>query len=135
MPRDARTYMRKPPQYAGNWTERAACHGLPVDLFFPSYGRMKAYTTAKPPPEIQRICDLCPVAGDCLTWALRNHEIGIWGGTTEGQRVQILKSRLRVTCIRCGSRDIISAPRPDTRLAICFACGLSWKQPPSVDAR
>lgn len=68
------------------WTEQASCRGPGVDpeLFFPvsesglAVGQVAA---------AKAICAQCPVAGDCLTWALRAGEpTGIWGGTTPGER-------------------------------------------------
>lgn len=38
----------------------------------------------------------CPIESDCLTWALANQEDwGVWGGTTERRRRQILRARAR----------------------------------------
>jgi WhiB family redox-sensing transcriptional regulator len=37
-------------------------------------------------PTAKAICGACPIAVACLTYALKNHELGIWGGTTEEQR-------------------------------------------------
>lgn len=110
----------------GAWVERASCRGIPTDMFYPVYVFHNVRErNPKAPHIIQRICDACPVAGDCLSWALRHHEYGIWGGTTEVQRRNILKSRLRVMCIRCASRTIVRA----RSYAICLACGLSWNEP------
>jgi WhiB family transcriptional regulator, redox-sensing transcriptional regulator len=79
------------------WQLKAAClglHGKPgeKDLFFspdnpggPKEGKgiggerdriMKAKT----------ICSRCPVIRECLQYALVTQEIGIWGGTTDGER-------------------------------------------------
>lgn len=38
------------------------------------------------------VCRECPYVARCLTYALINHEIGIWGGTTEGQRKTIRRA-------------------------------------------
>lgn len=118
-------HRQPPPRYAGNWHERAACHGIPTEEFFPATTRVPSAAQFKVPTEIARVCFTCPVRVPCLTWALRNHEHGIWGGTTQAQREQILKSRIRLTCLGCGSRVIVSYGR----VAVCLACGLSWKQP------
>lgn len=116
--------VRKP--RIGPWVDRASCRGIPTEMFYPVYVfHGVPERNPKAPHIIQRICDSCPVTGDCLSWALRHHEYGIWGGTTEVQRRHILKSRLRVMCIRCASRTIVRAKR----YAICLACGLSWNEP------
>lgn len=123
-----------PPRYAGNWPERAACTGIPTEEFFPATTRVPKTSDFKVPDPIARVCFACPVRVPCLTWALRNKEHGIWGGTTEAQREQILKSRIRVTCLGCRSRVIVTYGM----YAVCLACGLSWKQPqtsPEADGR
>jgi hypothetical protein len=37
------------------------------------------------------LCAICPVLGECLTYALRNEMYGIWGGTSPSER-QTLRS-------------------------------------------
>lgn len=39
----------------------------------------------------KKVCDSCPYKRDCLVFALKNREIGIWGGTTEGHRKVLLR--------------------------------------------
>ena len=34
----------------------------------------------------KKICGVCEYRVDCLIFAIKHNEIGIWGGTTEGQR-------------------------------------------------
>jgi hypothetical protein len=43
--------------------------------------------------EAKAICAECPYKARCLEYALVNHEIGIWGGTTDRQRSLIRRSR------------------------------------------
>ena len=40
--------------------------------------------------EAKAICAECPYKVRCLEYALKNHEQGIWGGTTERDRRRIL---------------------------------------------
>ena len=85
------------------WREHAACtRGLaipgplglvvriPLDpnLFFPEDGHKLQAARAR------QICAVCPVADDCLAYAL-DHFIrdGIWGGTTERQRRPMWRAR------------------------------------------
>lgn len=35
------------------------------------------------------VCKTCPYMVQCLEYAIKNNEIGIWGGTTEGQRKRL----------------------------------------------
>lgn len=41
------------------------------------------------------VCGGCPVQVECLEHALKNHEYGIWGGTTERERQKIKRSKLK----------------------------------------
>jgi len=68
------------------WMERAACRGLPTDLFFPERG---ADTRAA-----KAVCAACPVSDDCYEYAFASHERhGIWGGTSERERRRIRRQR------------------------------------------
>ncbi|MBV8161486.1 MAG: WhiB family transcriptional regulator [Acidimicrobiia bacterium] len=63
------------------WQRGAACRGLGEEsqaIFFPAKGESTA--------EARAICERCPVADQCLDFALANHCIGVWGGTSERQR-------------------------------------------------
>jgi WhiB family transcriptional regulator, redox-sensing transcriptional regulator len=42
----------------------------------------------------KQICKACPLIMQCLEFAISNHELGIWGGTTERDR-QRLRSSMR----------------------------------------
>jgi WhiB family transcriptional regulator, redox-sensing transcriptional regulator len=68
------------------WKDRAACHGLPDEYFFP-------------PPKVRvldqtrRICGSCEVRKECLAYALHySEDDGIWGGLSEAER-RALKRR------------------------------------------
>jgi WhiB family redox-sensing transcriptional regulator len=65
------------------WFDRALCAQTDPDSFFPDHGRID-YAP-------KRTCGRCPVATQCLTYALE-HDIrhGVWGGLNEKER-----SRLR----------------------------------------
>lgn len=65
------------------WTDRALCRGLETAMFFPEKGgnNWTPYVRARD------LCGRCPVADDCLLYALRNREHhGLWGGIPERQR-------------------------------------------------
>ena len=52
-----------------------------AQLFFPGKGEWKTLHAAK------SVCEACPVADECLEWALRNREAyGVFGGRSESQR-------------------------------------------------
>ncbi|MDX1468347.1 MAG: WhiB family transcriptional regulator [Acidimicrobiia bacterium] len=64
------------------WREAAAC--LDVDRsvdFFPDKDDLAAVFRAK------AVCSGCPVADECLTWAIETNQTeGIWGGHTARER-------------------------------------------------
>jgi WhiB family redox-sensing transcriptional regulator len=66
-----------------DWMKSAACRDQNTADFFILRGdpqqrvkRVRAYA----------ICRDCPVKRDCLDYAVVNHELGIWGGTTDRER-------------------------------------------------
>jgi WhiB family redox-sensing transcriptional regulator len=66
------------------WAVFAACREADADLFFGSNRDAERGAVA--------ICDMCTVIDDCLSHALEARErFGIWGGTNEKQRKQILR--------------------------------------------
>jgi len=79
-----------------------------------------------PDPDVALSCALCPVAVQCLAYALANEsdegELGIWGGTTPYQRRQLKADRARKRCPRCEATAIVPAGRGE----ICLSCGVSW---------
>lgn len=78
------------------WQSKAACLGLfgktGKDLFFPVDNPGGPKTGKGVPGERERImkakqiCAECPVITECLEFALETETLGIWGGTTEGER-------------------------------------------------
>lgn len=60
----------------------AACRGLGPDLFFPEAGPgLDNHGT-----EAKAVCVECPVRVECLDEAVRNGELGIWGGVGYDRR-------------------------------------------------
>lgn len=70
------------------WRERSQCvaEGFPTSAFFPD--ALDGVIAA------QAVCKRCTVRGACLSYALDNRiEHGIWGGTSERERVRIRRKR------------------------------------------
>lgn len=70
------------------WRARALCHGMDPDeadaIFYPHRD-----SNAK---EGKEICGACPVAAECLTYALETRQaFGVWGRMTERERAKLLK--------------------------------------------
>lgn len=61
------------------WYADALCPETDPEMFFPEKGGSTR--------DAKRICRCCPVARDCLDYALANGERhGIWGGHSERER-------------------------------------------------
>jgi WhiB family redox-sensing transcriptional regulator len=66
------------------WMVFSACRDADPDLFFPATPDESAHALA--------LCAVCPVRLDCLEYALDARErFGIWGGSTEKQRLALLR--------------------------------------------
>ena len=64
-----------------NWMRKAECRDVDPELFFPDSGDVHAVEVAK------LVCESCPVADQCLQFALESKErYGVWGGRTERER-------------------------------------------------
>ena len=64
------------------WREAAACLAVTDEVsFFPSKEDLVGIARSK------AVCSTCPVADECLTWAIEsNQSEGIWGGHTPKER-------------------------------------------------
>lgn len=59
------------------WFQDAACTQSDPDAWFPD----ESGATTREFREAKRICASCPVAAQCLAYAIRNNEEhGLWGG-------------------------------------------------------
>lgn len=68
------------------WRERALCRKYDPELFYPSSDERspKGQTDRA---RAKAICRRCPVAADCLAYALETREdYGVWGGMSESDR-------------------------------------------------
>lgn len=66
---------------------QGACLGVNADLFFPE--DLKGVNDAK------RVCRTCVVRRECLEYALKYNEPGLWGGESERERERIIAARTR----------------------------------------
>ncbi len=70
-----------------DWVSNGLCKDHPDVDFFPSDGSSGQ--------DAIRICNACPVREPCLEHALRQHEYGIWGGTSERARARMRRAARR----------------------------------------
>ncbi len=74
-----------------SWRQHASCAHLDTNMFFPvglTGSAIEQTNLAK------SICSDCPVAKQCLEFALRTlQDYGVWGGRTEDERRAIRRSR------------------------------------------
>lgn len=75
-----------------SWAIEGNCVGLDSGVFFPS--SLEQVGIAK------EICGSCQVSEACLQAALQGRESGIWGGTTESERLEAFGIRPRETLIQ-----------------------------------
>lgn len=69
-----------------SWMRRGACASEPRSTMFPS----NAAGVAK----AKKVCQRCPVQGQCLEYALSIRERhGVWGNTSESERKRMLRER------------------------------------------
>lgn len=74
------------------WMADGKCREYPAGTFFPRDGVGVIIA--------QRICATCPVASQCLEYALENHvDHGIWGGKSERERRRLRSSRRRLALL------------------------------------
>ncbi|WP_232816950.1 WhiB family transcriptional regulator [Rhodococcus sp. H-CA8f] len=78
--------------YDQSWRHESLCSQADSETFFPD---VRAKTQAK---KAKRICGQCPVATECLEFALTTHErFGVWGGKTPVERRDIARARNAAT--------------------------------------
>lgn len=68
------------------WRDRAKCKGMGPDYFYPE---AQAELTKR-----KSFCNDCIVQRHCLAYALLvPNNPGIWGGTSEKERIKLLRTR------------------------------------------
>lgn len=96
-PRAATALPPIPEQPRDGWSDRANCHDVPKDVFYPDH--QTAYDSRH---TIAAVCTPCPVRGDCLSHALNNeprHGNGIhgwWGGLSPRSLARLARDLRRI---------------------------------------
>lgn len=79
-----------------DWRSRAACRGMPLELFVPSEGTRVSWVYYRP---ALRVCARCTVRSECLAdaleWEDSGARMGVAGGLTPNERNAIYAVQLR----------------------------------------
>ena len=62
-----------------SWMKQGECRGSGISFFLPELYEVQ-----------MSMCGVCPVQKECLDFAIRNNEYGVWGGKTEKEREALL---------------------------------------------
>lgn len=77
-----------------DWRHRAACREQDPELFFPVGNSGPALVQIA---EAKAVCRRCPVADECLSWALTSgQDYGVWGARSEDERRALSRRRTAV---------------------------------------
>lgn len=77
----------------GDWRHRALCRDEDPELFFPVGTDGLALVQIA---EAKTVCRRCPVAAECLAWALETgQDAGVWGGMSEDERRALRRRNAR----------------------------------------
>ena len=68
------------------------CRQMDTDLFFPE----EPSETLRLKAVVKPVCSSCRFVHECLEWALDNNEVGIWGGTTDSERLRMSRKRRKL---------------------------------------
>lgn len=93
------------------WMDQAVCAQTDPDRFFPEKNE-----SAEP---AKRVCRTCPVAGECLEFALANREpFGVWGSLSTTERKKLLEPRGRYenATLKATVRELNRAGLMDTEI-------------------
>lgn len=78
------------PQYDEvNW-DQAECKGsIYTDLFY-TVEEQRSILQYEYINALRSICARCPIWAECLSYAIKNEQYGVWGGMTSVERVSML---------------------------------------------
>jgi hypothetical protein len=72
------------------------CSEIDPELFFPQEIEGNINASYYNERGAKEICSTCVYRVDCLIYAFKNNEQGIWGGTTDGQR-KIIRRDMKIS--------------------------------------
>lgn len=93
------------------WQDDALCAEIGTEMFFPEKGGSTK--------DAKKVCADCPVAQQCLNYALQNDErFGIWGGLSERERRKLhaVSTRSRANDRREAVKRLHANGQSDTQI-------------------
>lgn len=95
------------------WSQRGACRNEDTALFFPEFAHPKSSARIM---QAKEICMRCSVRLQCVDYALKYENVGIWGGMTEAERRRHrLKHNIQMDRDRFGLQHFLPVMRPAKR--------------------
>lgn len=90
-----------------DWRHDAVCRDENPELFFPAGNTGPALLQIA---EAKAVCRRCPVASECLAWALESgQDAGVWGGMSEDERRALRRKKATpVSTPRRGHAEIVT---------------------------
>ena len=102
-----------------DWRSKAACLDKDPELFFPPSDDDTSVIVARHRIAVAPLCGRCPVATECLRWALDSgQDYGLWAATTPTDRRAIRRTR------KAGVPDPVADADP-----MCSGCALLFPMP------
>lgn len=84
---------------SNDWMSQSKCSELePAKAFgwffpLPKKEPLENLFDTHSPERAKKICRTCPVIEECLEYAIRHNEDGVWGGTTKRERRALKRKR------------------------------------------
>ena len=93
-----------------NWRDKAACSEYPKDWWYVERGSENMRSNIA---QARAICDGCPVASECLQYAMEHNEThGMWGGKSVRERRKLLNGWVVVRhCKHCNTEIRVTLGR------------------------
>lgn len=133
------------PSLRSDWQVDGRCNGRDDIEWFPDMDAAATDEAAKDLAEpAKALCRICPVARQCLEWALETHqEFGVWGGTDEYDRGRKAGPRKRTQTSSTARKPRLVVVRPicpgcyapdavvpyDASHLTCLDCTITWPAP------
>lgn len=112
-----------------DWRQQASCIGVDPELWFPE-GETHVISRGK---QAKAICRGCPVAQQCLEWALTTEQrFGIWGGLNATERNKLRRQKQAAMVRTCKNGHLMDSDNirlhSTTGHPICRTCDNKYRR-------